>query len=38
MLHLLLLLPRCCRGQPPLFQPIRYGSHLESKVLSNFDL
>jgi hypothetical protein len=41
LLHLLLLLPlllRCCRGQPPLFQPIRYGSHLESKVLSNFDL
>eukprot|EP00882_Tetradesmus_deserticola_P004245 GHRQ01004484.1.p1 GENE.GHRQ01004484.1~~GHRQ01004484.1.p1 ORF type:complete len:303 (+),score=107.64 GHRQ01004484.1:1619-2527(+) len=30
--------PQLCRGQPPLFQPIRYGSHLESKVLSNFDL
>uniref|UniRef100_A0A383VMR0 Fe2OG dioxygenase domain-containing protein n=1 Tax=Tetradesmus obliquus TaxID=3088 RepID=A0A383VMR0_TETOB len=30
--------PQLCRGQPPLFQPIRYGSHLESKVLSNFEL
>jgi hypothetical protein len=38
LLPLLLPLLLLLRGQPPLFVPIRYGSHLESKVLSNFDL
>jgi isopenicillin N synthase-like dioxygenase len=25
-------------GAAPLFSPVRYGAHLESKVLSNFEL
>jgi hypothetical protein len=27
-----------CRDAPPRFAPLRYGSHLESKVFSNFEL
>jgi hypothetical protein len=27
-----------CRDKPPLYSPLRYGSHLESKVLTNFEL
>eukprot|EP00878_Enallax_costatus_P011631 GHUV01012140.1.p1 GENE.GHUV01012140.1~~GHUV01012140.1.p1 ORF type:complete len:236 (+),score=55.96 GHUV01012140.1:458-1165(+) len=28
--------PQLCRGRPAEYSPVRYGSHLESKVLSNF--
>jgi hypothetical protein len=28
----------CCRGQPPKYRPLRYGTHLEGKVLTNFEL
>lgn len=32
-------LPQLCRsGQPSVYKPIRYGEHLESKVLRNFEL
>ena len=32
-------LPEFCPvGQPPKYSPVRYGSHLESKVLRNFEL
>ncbi len=27
-----------CRQQPPLYPPFRYGSHLEGKVLTNFEM
>lgn len=31
-------LPQLCRGRTPQYRPLRYGSHLESKVLSNFEM
>eukprot|EP00877_Chromochloris_zofingiensis_P001590 jgi/Chrzof1/11431/Cz05g36140.t1 len=31
-------LPQFCRDKPPAYAPVRYGSHLESKVLTNFEL
>jgi hypothetical protein len=41
----LLLRRRCCSmyihhcsNQPPQYKALRYGSHLESKVLKNFEL
>ena len=31
-------LPELLAGRPAAFPPVRYGSHLESKVLRNFEL
>jgi hypothetical protein len=27
-----------CRDNPPKYSPIRYGTHLEGKVLTNFEM